>query len=108
MLPGILSIMPSFPDIISENKSILSFLKGTTEPYPAAAPLGFSTLGTVMSIVLGVLLSVTYISTWRSFISQILSEESNKLPPVIPYMLPYIGSAISFVENPAKFFRKAT
>lgn len=55
-----------------------------------------------------VLLCATFISvyivTWLSFVSQRRSQEPVKVPPTVPYMIPFIGAAISLALGPAKFF----
>lgn len=54
----------------------------------------------------GLVLTVTFLSvyvvTWLSFVSRRRSQEPVKIPPTVPYMIPFMGSAISFALNPAR------
>lgn len=43
-----------------------------------------------------------YTTTWLSFVAQRRSQEHVKLPPTVPYMIPFVGSAIGFALNPAR------
>lgn len=47
-----------------------------------------------------------YISTWASFIVRRQSRGGAKVPPMVPYGLPFIGHAVSFALNPVKFLTK--
>lgn len=45
---------------------------------------------------------VVYIATWLSFVAQQRSQELVKVPSTVPYMIPFVGSAIGFALNPAR------
>jgi hypothetical protein len=45
---------------------------------------------------------VVYTTTWTSFTLHRLSRKDGRSPPIVPYTLPFIGSALSFVLNPAR------
>ncbi|MCJ1245233.1 hypothetical protein MMC30_002436 [Trapelia coarctata] len=51
--------------------------------------------------ILLVIISV-YVSTWLSYLARRSSKDAVKEPPVIPYMLPFVGSALSFGLSPSK------
>ena len=48
-----------------------------------------------------------YISTWISFTLQRLSQDKVKVPPTMPYMVPYVGNALSFAFDPATALARA-
>lgn len=43
-----------------------------------------------------------YIATWISFTRQRLSRGVGKVPPMLPYMIPFFGNAISLAFDPAE------
>lgn len=45
---------------------------------------------------------VVYTTTWTSFTLHRLSRKYGQTPPIVPYTLPFIGSALSFVLNLAR------
>jgi hypothetical protein len=45
----------------------------------------------------------TYGSTWLCFEIRHLSKKLTKIPPHIPYMIPFLGSALDFGLSPRKF-----
>lgn len=50
-----------------------------------------------------------YIATWFFFqISHMASETAIKVPPTVPYMVPILGSTLSFAFNGLDFVHKAT
>lgn len=58
------------------------------------------------TLLCGLVLTTTFVSvyviTWISFLSRRASKESVKIPPTMPYMIPFIGSGISFALNPGR------
>lgn len=54
------------------------------------------------SVFAGATFLSVYIVTWLSFVYQRRSQEPVKVPPTVPYMIPFIGVAISFALNPAR------
>lgn len=79
------------------NIRILSLLEPT---------YSYLTWGIIFVIALFPFLS--YLVTWRSFTLQRLGKEHTMVPPIVPYALPLIGSAVSFVLNPAKCISETT
>ena len=52
------------------------------------------------------LLGLEYIATCLSFMSRRQSLEAVRVPPIILYVIPFLGSALSLVLNPASFTSK--
>lgn len=46
--------------------------------------------------------TLTYLVTWGMFVLRQVDQKSGGIPPIVPYTLPFLGSAISFARNPAK------
>lgn len=49
-----------------------------------------------------------YASTWISFIVQQQSRDAVKVPPILPYIVPFVGNAFSFAFDPVKFLSNVT
>jgi len=46
---------------------------------------------------------LVYITTYLSYTAQVSSNEPIKSPPTVPYITPFLGSAVDFVLNPKKY-----
>lgn len=66
-----------------------------------------SQVGLLCGLVLTATFASVYAVTWLSFVSRRRSQESVKIPPTVPYMIPFIGSGISFALNPARCLSKS-
>ena len=56
----------------------------------------------IVIILLSATLVFVYTTTWLLFVSQRGSRASVKVPPTIPYLIPFLGSALSFGINHSK------
>ncbi|KAG9241617.1 cytochrome P450 [Calycina marina] len=67
----------------------------------------FRTLCNNRSLALIMLLAspllIVYISTWYRFRVQTQGTKSSTAPPIFPYMIPYIGSAVKMATSPSSF-----
>lgn len=54
------------------------------------------------------LCTLVYIVSWLRFSIHRSSRQPGRVPPTIPYMIPFAGSAFSFVLNPSKCVEAAT
>ena len=63
-------------------------------------------LGAITTLVL--FLYFFHISTWKTFETQRLDRKYDRVPPLLPYTIPFVGSAIGFALNPAKCLAKAS
>lgn len=85
-----------------------SRLEALREHFQPSDLLHFSTESRFLHLMLWCIvflignLAFVYISTWIAFTSQRLSRDVVKVPPMTPYMVPFIGHAISFAFNPAR------
>ena len=52
------------------------------------------------SVISLTVISSVYFATWLLFVCQRRSQAPVKVPPTLPYAIPFIGSAISFALNP--------
>ena len=43
-----------------------------------------------------------YLARWAIYLAQLSSREASRVPPTVPYMVPFLGAVFSFVLNPAK------
>lgn len=57
----------------------------------------------IFSTILIIILLSVYIATWLLFKFHWRLQGPVKVPPTVPYMIPFIGSAISFAIDPRKF-----
>ncbi|MCJ1270046.1 hypothetical protein MMC22_009940 [Lobaria immixta] len=73
--------------------SQLSFFTLESRILQAALPCGAFLAITFLSV---------YIATWLSFMYRRQSQDPVKVPPTVPYMIPFVGSAISLALNPAR------
>ena len=48
-----------------------------------------------------------YIARWTIYLVQISSREASRVPPTVPYMVPFLGAVFSFVLSPAKCLEAA-
>ena len=53
------------------------------------------------AITTSLILLWTYFSTWASYANRAVMKKPLQMPPIIPYTLPFIGSALHFALNPA-------
>lgn len=70
---------------------------GVHRGYPqreATSPIFWFTITSVASLTL------VYILTWISFSLQRGSRSSIKVPPMVPYMVPFVGHAFSLLYDP--------
>lgn len=59
-------------------------------------------VGLLCGLILVAILVSVYLFTSLLFWLESRSQNHIKLPPIVPYMFPFIGSALSFGLNPAK------
>lgn len=51
---------------------------------------------------------VNYLVFWLYFQASQRSKGTGKMPPTIPYMVPFLGSTIPYLWNPSRFVRSST
>lgn len=58
--------------------------------------------------IVAIPLIFTYVATWLSFTIQHWSKKDVKIPPTIPYVIPFVGSTCSFVFDTYNFVSLST
>lgn len=51
---------------------------------------------------------VNYLVLWLFFQASQRSKKTGKMPPTIPYLVPFLGSTIPYLWNPSRFVRSST
>ena len=94
-------LLPSAFYTAESQVQLLSVLKASLSHSPAIRVL------LIVIIFLTTTLLFVYTTTWLSFVSQRRSRASVKVPPTVPYMIPFLGSALSFGINHSKCVSKS-
>lgn len=76
---------------------------GLADLAPGASLIMTMRKATVILLILAFPFIFTYLSTWLFFEIRHWSNKLTKVPPNIPYMIPFLGSALDFGFNPRKF-----
>lgn len=51
---------------------------------------------------------VNYLVFWVHFQASQQSKRTGKMPPTIPYLVPFLGSTVPYLWNPSRFVRSST
>ena len=59
-------------------------------------------------LVLSLPFAVNYLLLWLIFQTSKWDKTTEKMPPKIPYLVPFLGSTILYLWNPMKFIKSST
>ncbi|KAI9876361.1 MAG: hypothetical protein M1830_006662 [Pleopsidium flavum] len=85
-------------------------LKGQLGPLPSTSSLlpGNARVVFVSILLLSIPFVFNYLVIWLFFHVSQWSKKAGKVPPTVPYLVPFLGSTISYLWNPLKFVGSST